>query len=311
MGALAEPYIQQGRTFCRDRGILSVYGWLTTMAAEEALARGRWDEAERTAAEILSWPSGFQTLRATALVVTATVRARRGAAGYRELLDDAAAITRAIAAGQPPLQVAALRAEVAWLAGEAPPLPGEDATAGGVAIVTRWFGGEPEVWRHRAGLDCGDPSELPDPYRLEITGDVDGAARWWLERGCSYDAAMVLACSGDRPQLRRALDMLHELKAQPAASVVARQLRTLGEHSVRRGPRSATATNPAGLTSREAEVLALLAAGLSNSEIAARLVLSGRTVDNHVSAIFRKLGVANRAEARAAAQERGLLSGID
>ena len=59
------------------------------------------------------------------------------------------------------------------------------------------------------------------------------------------------------------------------------------------------------LTSREAEVLGLLAAGLSNAQIADRLGLSGRTVGNHVSAILRKLGVRTRGEAGAQA-ERGL-----
>jgi hypothetical protein len=57
------------------------------------------------------------------------------------------------------------------------------------------------------------------------------------ERGCEYDAALVLGCSGDRLLMRRALDMLYGLGAQPAAAVVARQLRNLGEQSVRRGPR--------------------------------------------------------------------------
>ena len=93
-----------------------------------------------------------------------------------------------------------------------------------------------------------------------------------------------------------------QLGAHPAAAVVARRLRALGEHGVRGGPRPATAANPAGLTSRETEVLGLLAVGLSNTEIAARLVLSGRTVDNHVAAILRKLGVRTRSEARAQAE---------
>ena len=110
--------------------------------------------------------------------------------------------------------------------------------------------------------------------------------------------------------MRRALDMLHDLGAQPAAAVVARRLRALGAQGLPRGPRPATAANPAGLTSREAEVLTLLAAGLANPEIAARLVLSARTVDNHVSAIFRKLDVANRAEARAAAMRLGVITAI-
>ena len=97
--------------------------------------------------------------------------------------------------------------------------------------------------------------------------------------------------------------MLHGLGARPAAAAVARRLRALGEQSVRRGPRPTTAANPAGLTRRETEVLELLAAGLSNAKIAARLGLSGRTVDTHVSAILRKLHVRTRAEASARAEK--------
>ena len=96
------------------------------------------------------------------------------------------------------------------------------------------------------------------------------------------------------------------LGARAAAAVVARRLRALGERGVPRGPRPATAANPAGLTRREVEVLPLLAAGLSNTEIAARLVVSDRTIDNHVSAILRKLGAHTRDEASAHAAQLGL-----
>jgi DNA-binding NarL/FixJ family response regulator len=60
------------------------------------------------------------------------------------------------------------------------------------------------------------------------------------------------------------------------------------------------------LTQREEEVLQLMAAGLTNSAIAERLVLSPKTVRNHVSTIFSKLHVAGRAEAIIKARERGL-----
>ncbi len=62
-----------------------------------------------------------------------------------------------------------------------------------------------------------------------------------------------------------------------------------------------------GLTERELEVLRLVAAGDTNKAIAARLVLSERTVDRHVSNILAKLRVSSRAAATASAYERGLL----
>jgi DNA-binding NarL/FixJ family response regulator len=66
---------------------------------------------------------------------------------------------------------------------------------------------------------------------------------------------------------------------------------------VRRGPLSSTRVHPAGLTPRQAEVLALVAEGLTNADIAGRLIVSPRTVEHHVEAILAKLGVPSRREA--------------
>ena len=96
--------------------------------------------------------------------------------------------------------------------------------------------------------------------------------------------------------------------ARPAAAIVTRKLRALGERGVPRGPRPATRSNAAGLTARQQEVLALMAQGLRNGEIAERLVVSQKTVDHHVSAILRKLEVRTRGEATARAGELGLLA---
>jgi DNA-binding CsgD family transcriptional regulator len=65
---------------------------------------------------------------------------------------------------------------------------------------------------------------------------------------------------------------------------------------------------PAGLTTREVEVLRLVARGLSNKAIAERLVISPKTVGNHVEHIYAKLGVSTRAAAGFFATEHGLLS---
>ncbi|OJV31357.1 MAG: DNA-binding response regulator [Actinobacteria bacterium 69-20] len=60
------------------------------------------------------------------------------------------------------------------------------------------------------------------------------------------------------------------------------------------------------LSAREQDILTLMSAGLSNAEIAARLVLSEKTVRNNVSTVFTKLGVATRAAAVAHARDAGL-----
>jgi DNA-binding NarL/FixJ family response regulator len=72
------------------------------------------------------------------------------------------------------------------------------------------------------------------------------------------------------------------------------------------GLRGASATPFPQLTDREREVLALVAAGADNAAIARRLVLSDKTVRNHVSACLTKLQVATRAEAVAVARDAGL-----
>jgi DNA-binding CsgD family transcriptional regulator len=76
-------------------------------------------------------------------------------------------------------------------------------------------------------------------------------------------------------------------------------------------PRARPVLHAAGpvqpLTPREVEVLAMLAEGLANKSIAARLGISDHTVKTHVAAVFAKLGVSTRAEAVTIAARLGLL----
>jgi DNA-binding NarL/FixJ family response regulator len=68
-------------------------------------------------------------------------------------------------------------------------------------------------------------------------------------------------------------------------------------------------SRPGGLTEREAEVLQLVAAGLTNREIAAEMYLSAKTVSRHLSNIFTKIGVSSRAAATAYAFEHRIVEG--
>jgi len=70
-------------------------------------------------------------------------------------------------------------------------------------------------------------------------------------------------------------------------------------------------TGPAGLTEREVEVLKLLAQGLSNKEIAARLVISSKTVGTHVEHVYAKINASSRATASLFAVQHGLLPDPD
>jgi len=144
---------------------------------------------------------------------------------------------------------------------------------------------------------------LPSPatywrarYAAQLAGDWRAAAAQWVAIGRPYEAALALA-DGDGLARRRALDQLHELGAAPAAAIVARGLRARGVRGLRRGPRRSTREHPAHLTPREVEVLALIEEGLRNRQIADRLFVSAKTVDHHVGAILRKLGVQRRSEA--------------
>ena len=74
-----------------------------------------------------------------------------------------------------------------------------------------------------------------------------------------------------------------------------------------RGPKPTTRANPGGLTDRQVEIVGLLVVGRTNAEIAAKLVLSVRTVDHHVSAVLQKLGITSRREVAGAAARLGVV----
>jgi DNA-binding CsgD family transcriptional regulator len=206
--------------------------------------------------------------------------------------------------------VAAARAEAAWLAGRKEDVAVATEVGFDLAVRLRspWFAGELACWRRRAGVVESVATEVARPYALELDGAHLAAAESWTHLGCPYEAALTRAHAEDADARRQALVELQTLGARPAAGLVSRRLRERGARGLPRGPRPSTRANPSGLTTRELEVLSLVADGLRNADIARRLVLSPKTVDHHVSAILHKLDVRTRGQAAAQAARLELLA---
>ena len=142
---------------------------------------------------------------------------------------------------------------------------------------------------------------LAEPWGAAIRGDWQAAVDAWRADQRPYELAVELASSGEVEPTLEALHILDQLGAAPAARLTRQRLRDLGVQHVPRGPQQSTREHPAGLTSRQAEVLDLLVRGRTNAQIADELVVSVRTVDHHVAAVLQKLGVSTRQEAAARA----------
>jgi DNA-binding CsgD family transcriptional regulator len=306
----ADRYLEAGIAYSRDRDLDSWALYMTGYRSRSALDQGHWEEAAASAREVLDDSRSPTPSRVSPLVVTGRLLARRGEPGAWVPLDEALDI----AAGTGEIQrlgvVAGARAEAHWLAGDDDAIQVETSAALALALMRRddWVAGELFVWRRRAGNpEEPAPGSVSEPYRLELAGAAEEAAELWHAIGCPFEAALALAHSEAEDAQRRAHAELQRMGARPAAARVARVLRERGARDLRRGPRAATLGNPRGLTARELEVLVLVAEGLRNAEIGARLFASERTIAHHVSAILRKLGVQTRGQASAEAARLGIV----
>jgi DNA-binding NarL/FixJ family response regulator len=128
------------------------------------------------------------------------------------------------------------------------------------------------------------------------------AWKLWIDLGARYEAARA------RVRIALALRALGDtVSATSELTVAQRTFAELGAEPARREVERLLATGlPDGLTSREVEVLRLVASGRSNAEIATALFLSEKTVARHLSNIFTKVGVASRTAAATYAHEHDL-----
>lgn len=295
----AQALLEEGITYAQDRELEGNLNYMTAERAWLHLDRGEWDAAEADARWVLARPQAPGITTLPALITLARVKVRKGDPAAPETLAHAwnlAARTNELHRMGP---AASARAEYAWLHGDLEGLRQALLPVWAMVDLTDFppAGNELAFWMYRAGLLDRAPAGVAQPFARHIEGDWEGAAAEWCRVGCPYEQAIALADSGIEVQLLAALEILDGLGAVPAGTMVRRALRAMGAAGVPRGPRPATRANPAGLTARQMEVLRLVAAGLTNTQIAERLFISPKTVDHHVSAILVKLGASTRRDA--------------
>jgi DNA-binding CsgD family transcriptional regulator len=301
-------------TIERDVPICRV--WQLGSRGRMKLLRGDWADALADADLVLGGPSA-PLARTWPHLIRGLVALRRGGEADADAdLEQAWAL--ACRFGEPIrlLPAAAALAERSWLRGVADPRLDRFrallATASGPGL--EWARGELAIWLRRLDAESGlgpaaesAPEAVAEPYRLQLTGRCAAAAAQWAQLSAPYDQALALVDAGTEDSRRAGLDVLDRLGADAVAARVRQDLRRRGATTVPPRRRKATLTNPAGLTSREVEILRLLADGSTNAEIAQRLFISAKTVDHHVSALLSKLQVARRRDAVRRAGELGIM----
>ena len=291
----AEDTLVDALRISEERDIPICGMWQRGVRARLRLLQGRWADAEQDALAVLA-TADVPLGRLWAHLVLGLLAARRAAPPDNPHLDE--------------LWQLALRLD----------LPGISATVGAALAEQAWIRRvpDPRLDTARAWLDVPGPGGdrlRRWAWRLAAAGSPqlgDGPPPAGLldaPSGQPYRRALALYDDGAADAQLAALPIVDDLGARAVGALVRARLREVGVSSPPRGPAPATRANPGGLTGRQLDVLALLVDGLSNAEIAARLVISRKTADHHVSAILGKLAVRSRGEAVAAARRMGLPTG--
>ncbi|MEU4334011.1 AAA family ATPase [Micromonospora lupini] len=320
----------------------STGAYLLSNRAEALIALGRWDEAEKVCAEAaridLSGVTGLHWLQ-----LGAGLRLARAHPGADEMVDRALAflgrpylwpnhrlplhelaIEAALAADDKIEAVRAARVAVADDSLSHLPREGWPVLSAGARTAARVGDGElaAAVAALAADLPTRHPAARAHAAQVSalLAADDEALPAWreavraWRTDGQPYPLGRALlalaeaaAAAGERDEVSAAVTEAAEIARLLGATPLAETAATLARRVGLRG----TGTGGAGadlLTSREREVLRLVAEGHSNSRIAERLFISPKTASVHVSRIIAKLDVTNRGEAAALAHRLGLLA---
>jgi DNA-binding CsgD family transcriptional regulator len=316
--------------FTERRRYIPVQAWCRGIYASVLVRGGDWERAEAVLAEALrrrpDRRRGGGHVLSLAVLAELRLRQGRGDEAARLLggLEDeptalAPRVRLHLERGEHELARALVERRAATEDADVLVLRGAVALAvGDLDLVATTARELDEAGRRLARDDLIAEAALLSGRGLAARGDADGAARD-LEAAVARFRALAFPLEAARARLalagvqaragsplalasaRAARDAFERLGARRDADLAAALLRDLGVAG-----RAVTRGTGEELTAREREVLRLLAAGLSNAEIASRLVIAPKTAEHHVGRVLSKLGVRSRAQAAAHAARTGL-----
>lgn len=334
--ARAEQWIAVGEAIAARRNLPAVSAFCRTHYGGVLTAAGRWTDADAALTDAVRlWAVGNRSsiLRGGALVRLADLRVRQGRYEEAEALLAGAELADATEAARTRAAIrlasgdaAAARDLLEAVLGDVPPSGAHAIELLGLLVEVLLALGETAEAERRLDELAGATRGAHSAYSLAVASLAKGLVCLATGRGDPHaclraalrdfsraqvplETALVRlrlaeTLAPERPsaaidEAQAALATFERLKAVRHADAAAALLRSLGVR-----PATSRASGDDALTRREAEVLHLLGNGLSNPEIAARLYISRKTVEHHVSNVLAKLHLRSRAEAAAYAVQR-------
>jgi DNA-binding CsgD family transcriptional regulator len=308
--ATAATYATDGLTYCTEHDLV---GWECAIRVVRGYVRaeqGDWTSAWEDVTHLLEHPLLTAHGRLDTVLLQcwlATLQGTVTQAALDGVLEESVRATGSGRGGSIPF-ARAIRAEAALFQGDKARSLHEarEGLALPDVLEDRRAAAQLALVVHRAGGDTAGLDPVEESARLQLSGDWRAAAACWRAMGMPLETARALM-GGDEAAVLEAWEIFDRLGARPDAKLALTRLRELGVRRLPHGARAATRANPAGLTTRELEVLTMLVSGAPDREIAQRLFLSPRTVGHHVSSILGKLDVPTRRAAAEMATTSGMI----
>jgi DNA-binding CsgD family transcriptional regulator len=305
---LAKNNLNTGINYCEENDLDSLRFYMLSWKARMYLETGDWKEAWSISDSLVKSGNILSIIKVGALTTLSILKMRKGEPDILPLLTEAKEKAFDTMELHRILPVATAFLEYEWICGKRCIQDDEIGwTLGMIRQIHKDFSKSRfYYWLSKSREEYLPFGEKNKGNELGIAATSVKDAAVWKRTGCPYEEALALF-SGNDEDKRRAISIVHELGADAVYEKLKQAMRSSGIKSIPRGVRKTTRENPSLLTDRELEVLTLLKEGMQNKEIAARLYISAKTVDHHISSILLKLDINSRTKAVAEAVRLGIL----